>query len=58
MCGREIVCFPRRWVETRYLDLRYYNRPARGGHFAAYERPELFVEEVRAGLRATRPQAR
>jgi pimeloyl-ACP methyl ester carboxylesterase len=55
---REIVCFPRRWVETRYLDLRYYNRPVRGGHFAAYERPELFVEEVRAGLRAIRASVR
>ena len=48
----EIVCYPERWVETRYKDLRYYNRPARGGHFAAFEQPGLFVDEVRAGIAA------
>lgn len=48
----EIVCYPRRWVETVYTNLRYYNRAARGGHFAAYEQPATFVDEVRAGFRA------
>lgn len=40
-----------RWAERRYQDLRYFNAPERGGHFAAFEQPELFVREVRAGLR-------
>ena len=35
-------------------DVRYWNEPARGGHFAAYEQPELFVEEVRAFFRLVR----
>jgi epoxide hydrolase len=43
-----------RWARTRYPDLRYFNEPARGGHFASTEQPELFVEEVRNGLRALR----
>jgi pimeloyl-ACP methyl ester carboxylesterase len=38
----------RRWAEKRFLDIRYWNEPERGGHFAAFEQPELFVEEVRA----------
>jgi len=49
---RENVRLSERWARTRYPDLRYYNRPARGGHFAALEQPELFVAEVRAGFRA------
>lgn len=50
----EIVCYPERWVATRYTDLRYYNRVDKGGHFAAYEEPERFVAEVRAGIAAIR----
>jgi len=38
----------RRFVERRFTDLRYWGEPARGGHFAAFEQPELFVDEVRA----------
>ncbi len=49
---REIVLLSERMVRTRYPDLRYYNRVARGGHFAAFEEPGLFVEELRAGFRA------
>jgi epoxide hydrolase len=41
-----------RWARTRYKDLRYFTEPSPGGHFAALEQPRLFVEEVRAGLRA------
>jgi pimeloyl-ACP methyl ester carboxylesterase len=37
----------RRWAERRFTDIRYWSEPARGGHFAALEQPELFVEEVR-----------
>ncbi|WP_026913009.1 epoxide hydrolase family protein [Patulibacter minatonensis] len=46
--------FSERWARTRYPDLRYYARPARGGHFASLEQPELFVDEVRAALRPMR----
>ena len=38
----------RRWAQQRFTDIRYWNEPRRGGHFAALEQPELFVAEVRA----------
>jgi pimeloyl-ACP methyl ester carboxylesterase len=44
----------RRWAEKRFLDIRYWNEPGRGGHFAAFEQPELFVEEVRSFFRLVR----
>jgi epoxide hydrolase len=44
---KEIVRPSRRWVEPRFSDLRYWGEPARGGHFAAFEQPELFVTELR-----------
>jgi epoxide hydrolase len=44
----------RRWAEKRFLDIRYWNEPGRGGHFAAFEQPELFVNEVRAFFRLVR----
>jgi pimeloyl-ACP methyl ester carboxylesterase len=44
----------RRWAEKRFLDIRYWNEPSRGGHFAALEQPELFVDEVRAFFRHVR----
>jgi hypothetical protein len=37
-----------------YHNLIYYNRPEKGGHFAAWEQPELFINEMRAGLRPLR----
>jgi pimeloyl-ACP methyl ester carboxylesterase len=42
----------RRWATRRFPDIRYWNEPARGGHFAALEQPALFVEEVRACFQA------
>jgi pimeloyl-ACP methyl ester carboxylesterase len=45
---------PRSWSERAYHNLVYYNRPEKGGHFAAWEQPQLFAEEVRAGLRPLR----
>ena len=45
---------PRSWTERAYHDLMYYNQPAQGGHFAAWEQPQIFCEEVRAGLRPLR----
>jgi pimeloyl-ACP methyl ester carboxylesterase len=44
----------RRWAEKRFTDIRYWSEPDRGGHFAAFEQPELFVEEVRAFFRLVR----
>ena len=44
----------RRWAEKRFLDIRYWNEPDRGGHFAAFEQPDLFVDEVRAFFRLVR----
>jgi pimeloyl-ACP methyl ester carboxylesterase len=43
-----------RWLRHRFTDLRYYHQVERGGHFAAFEQPEIFVREVRDGLRALR----
>jgi pimeloyl-ACP methyl ester carboxylesterase len=45
---------PRSWTERAYHDLIYYNQPGQGGHFAAWEQPQLFSAEVRAGLRPLR----
>jgi pimeloyl-ACP methyl ester carboxylesterase len=51
---KEILRISRRWAEGRYHDIRYWNEPAKGGHFAAFEQPELFVDEVRACFRTMR----
>ena len=51
---KEIFKASRRWVETRFKDLRYFNVLDRGGHFAAFEQPELFVDELRACFRTMR----
>ena len=48
----------RRWAEKRFLDIRYWNEPARGGHFPAFEQPALFVDEVRAFFRLVRRDSR
>jgi pimeloyl-ACP methyl ester carboxylesterase len=45
---------PRSWTERAYPNLIYYNRVEKGGHFAAWEQPELFSEEVRAAFRPLR----
>ena len=48
--AREIVRWPRRWVEAQYNLVRWTEIP-RGGHFAAFEEPRLLVEDVRAFFR-------
>jgi pimeloyl-ACP methyl ester carboxylesterase len=50
----EIWAAPRSWVETAYPGLAYFSEVDRGGHFAAWEEPQLFSEEVRAAFRALR----
>src|ERR671910_1594686 len=50
----EVWAAPRSWVEGSYGTLTYFNEVDRGGHFAAWEEPELFSEEVRAAFRSLR----
>ncbi len=45
---------PRSWAEKAYPNLIYFNEVERGGHFAAWEEPQLFSEELRAGFRSLR----
>jgi pimeloyl-ACP methyl ester carboxylesterase len=45
---------PRSWAEQAYPNLIYFNQADRGGHFAAWEEPELFSDEVRAAFRSLR----
>jgi pimeloyl-ACP methyl ester carboxylesterase len=51
---KEVIKMSRRWVEGRFSDLRYWNEIDRGGHFAAAEQPELFVNELRSFFRLVR----
>ena len=50
----EIYQVPRSWAERAYPKLVHYNKVAKGGHFAAWEQPKLFSEELRAGFRSLR----
>ncbi|MFL5924270.1 MAG: epoxide hydrolase, partial [Gaiellaceae bacterium] len=50
----EVWAAPRSWVEQSYPTLTYFNEVDRGGHFAAWEEPELFSDEVRAASRSLR----
>jgi pimeloyl-ACP methyl ester carboxylesterase len=51
---RELYQAPRSWAEKAYPNLIYFNEVDRGGHFAAWQEPQLFSEEVRAGFRPLR----
>jgi len=50
----ELYPAPRSWAERAYPKLIYYNKLDKGGHFAAWEQPQLFADEVRAGFRSLR----
>jgi pimeloyl-ACP methyl ester carboxylesterase len=50
----EIFRAPRSWVEKSYRNLIYFHEVDRGGHFAAWEEPELFATEIRAAFRSLR----
>jgi pimeloyl-ACP methyl ester carboxylesterase len=50
----EIWRTPRSWVEKAYPNVIYFNQVDKGGHFAAWEEPQLFAEEVRAAFRSLR----
>jgi pimeloyl-ACP methyl ester carboxylesterase len=45
---------PRSWAERAYPQLTYYHQVDKGGHFAAWEQPQLFSEELRAAFRSLR----
>jgi pimeloyl-ACP methyl ester carboxylesterase len=51
---REIFRISERWAKTRFSDLRMFNELDRGGHFAAFERPEVYVEQLREFFRQVR----
>jgi pimeloyl-ACP methyl ester carboxylesterase len=51
----ELYQAPRSWVERAYPNLIYYNKLTKGGHFAAWEQPELFVSELRAAFKTIQP---
>jgi pimeloyl-ACP methyl ester carboxylesterase len=50
----ELWAAPRSWVEAVYPGVAYFNEVDRGGHFAAWEEPKLFSEEIRAAFRSLR----
>jgi len=50
----EIVGAPKTWLERAYPKLAYYNKLEKGGHFAAWEEPELFATELRAAFKSLR----
>jgi pimeloyl-ACP methyl ester carboxylesterase len=50
----EVFQAPRSWVEKSYPNLTYFNKADKGGHFAAWEEPELFSTEVRAAFSSLR----
>jgi pimeloyl-ACP methyl ester carboxylesterase len=51
---KEIIRISRRWAESRFSNIVYWNELDRGGHFAAFEQPELFVNELRSFFRLVR----
>ncbi len=51
---KEIVTPVRRWMEDRYSDIRHWREMPKGGHFAAFEQPALFIDDVRAYFRTLR----
>jgi pimeloyl-ACP methyl ester carboxylesterase len=50
----ELYPAPETWTKKAFPNLIHYNRLTKGGHFAAWEQPELLVDEVRTGLRSLR----
>ncbi len=50
----EIYQAPRSWAEQSYHKLIYFNEVEKGSHFAAWEEPQLFSEELRAALKSLR----
>jgi len=53
---REMYRAPKSWAEKTYSNLIYWNEAEDGGHFAAFEQPDIFVEEMRSAFRKLRDQ--
>jgi pimeloyl-ACP methyl ester carboxylesterase len=51
----ELYACPKSWAEKAFPKLVHYNKLDKGGHFAAWEQPQVFSQEVRAGFRSVRP---
>ena len=51
---KEIVTPVRKWMEANFTNIRHWNEMPKGGHFAAFEQPELYVQEVREFFRMLR----
>jgi pimeloyl-ACP methyl ester carboxylesterase len=51
---RDIPLLPRTWIEDKYTNLIHYGEADKGGHFAAFEQPEIMISEIRTGLRSLR----
>jgi hypothetical protein len=51
---KEIIRPSRRWAEKDFTDIRWWDEPEKGGHFAAFEQPAVFVEQVRSFFRMIR----
>ena len=54
----ELYQTPRSWAERAYPKLVYYNRPEKGGHFAAWEQPQFLTKDIREGFRSLRARVR
>ena len=52
MCSSDLT--PRSWAEKAYPKLIYYNRLQKGGHFPAWEQPDIFAKELRAAFKSLR----
>jgi pimeloyl-ACP methyl ester carboxylesterase len=50
----EVINVPRNWLEKSYPNMIYYKKHNKGGHFAAFEQPELLVEDIREGFKSLR----
>jgi pimeloyl-ACP methyl ester carboxylesterase len=50
----EVINIPRNWLEKAYPNMVYYKKHDKGGHFAAWEQPELLVSDIREGFRSLR----
>ena len=50
----EIYTPPKAWAQRAYINLIYWNKASKGGHFAAFEQPLIFVEEVSAAFISVR----
>ncbi|MGD9792577.1 MAG: epoxide hydrolase family protein, partial [Acidimicrobiia bacterium] len=51
---KEVANMSRRWAENRFSNINHWNSVDKGGHFAAFEQPEIFIDEVRTCFRSTR----